>query len=113
MGSKFSDYLAEAEAGASDESAALLDAYSAHFKSELERLGHLPTVTSALAAARSRAGLTQTELAELAEVQQSEISRIERGQGNPTLDTIQRIAGPLHAHLVLVDDEGRILQASP
>lgn len=37
-GSKFSDYLSGAEASASEESAALLDAYSAHFKSELERL---------------------------------------------------------------------------
>ena len=36
--SKFSDYVAEVEAGADDESAALLDAYSAHFASERDRL---------------------------------------------------------------------------
>ena len=36
--SKFSDYVAEVEAGADEESAVLLDAYSAHFASERDRL---------------------------------------------------------------------------
>jgi DNA-binding XRE family transcriptional regulator len=108
MGTKFSDYVASVEAKASDAEAALLDAYSTHFEAERDRILGLP---AALAAARARAGLTQKELSDLSEVQQSEISRIERGQGNPTMDTLSKIAAPLHAHLALVDDHGHILTA--
>lgn len=51
------------------------------------------------------------ELSEAAGVQQSEISRIERGQGNPTMDTLSKIVAPLHGRLALVDDDGRMLTA--
>jgi transcriptional regulator with XRE-family HTH domain len=44
--------------------------------------------------ARKRAGLTQTELAERAGVTQSVIARLERGGGNPTFLTLERV---LHA----------------
>jgi len=45
-------------------------------------------------AARKRAGLTQAELAERAGVTQSVIARLERGGGNPTFLTLERV---LHA----------------
>jgi len=44
--------------------------------------------------ARKSAGLTQTELAERAGVTQSVIARLERGGGNPTFLTLERV---LHA----------------
>jgi transcriptional regulator with XRE-family HTH domain len=44
--------------------------------------------------ARKRAGLTQAELAERAGVTQSVIARLERGGGNPTFLTLERV---LHA----------------
>jgi transcriptional regulator with XRE-family HTH domain len=44
--------------------------------------------------ARKQAGLTQAELAERAGVTQSVIARLERGGGNPTFMTLERV---LHA----------------
>ena len=44
--------------------------------------------------ARERAGLTQAELAERAGVTQSVVARLERGAGNPTFLTLERV---LHA----------------
>jgi transcriptional regulator with XRE-family HTH domain len=44
--------------------------------------------------ARTRAGLTQAQLAERAGVTQSVIARLERGGGNPTFLTLERV---LHA----------------
>jgi hypothetical protein len=44
--------------------------------------------------ARKRSGLTQAELAERAGVTQSVIARLERGGGNPTFLTLERV---LHA----------------
>jgi transcriptional regulator with XRE-family HTH domain len=44
--------------------------------------------------ARKNAGLTQTQLAERAGVTQSVIARLERGHGNPTFLTLERV---LHA----------------
>lgn len=48
-----------------------------------------------LDSARRAANLTQTRLAELSGIPQSEISRFERGQGNPTLETIGRLFSSL------------------
>jgi DNA-binding XRE family transcriptional regulator len=46
-------------------------------------------------------GLTQAELANKSQVQQSVIARIERGKGNPTLETLQRIAKALDARVTI------------
>ncbi|MDP9259497.1 MAG: helix-turn-helix domain-containing protein [Actinomycetota bacterium] len=48
-----------------------------------------------LIAARRAARMTQTLLAERAGVPQSEISRFERGQGNPTIETVGRLFAAL------------------
>ncbi len=55
-----------------------------------------------LAAMRAAAALTQEQLAARASVQQAEISRIERGFGNPTRDTLIRLAAAVGARVTLV-----------
>jgi DNA-binding XRE family transcriptional regulator len=55
-----------------------------------------------LAALRAAASLTQEQLAERASVQQAEISRIERGLGNPTRDTLIRLSGALGGRVALI-----------
>lgn len=52
-----------------------------------------------LAAARSAAHLTQPQLAARAGLQQADISRIERGLGNPTRDTLLKLADALDTRL--------------
>ena len=51
--------------------------------------------------ARREAGLTQKELAERKGLQQSNISRIENGNGNPSLETLNKIAQSLGKKLVI------------
>ncbi|QZN85750.1 helix-turn-helix domain-containing protein [Cellulomonas sp. C5510] len=50
---------------------------------------------------RHARGLSQSALAERASVQQADVSRIERGLGNPTRDTLVRLADALGARLTL------------
>jgi transcriptional regulator with XRE-family HTH domain len=47
---------------------------------------------------REARGLTQTQLAAAIGANQGTISKIERGDGNPTLDVIIRIAAALRVH---------------
>ena len=75
-----------------------------------------PTTASAfLKLARLEAGLSQRELAERAGVSQSEIARIESGQREPSIPTLQKIlagAGKeLRFRLVELDDHDRVLAA--
>src|ERR1700689_1211455 len=58
-------------------------------------------VGSAVRAARRRAGVSQSELAELAGMSQPSIARLERGVVSPTVITLDRIARALGADLVL------------
>ncbi|MHB2022545.1 MAG: hypothetical protein ACYCO3_04325 [Mycobacteriales bacterium] len=44
---------------------------------------------------------------------QGEISKIERGVTNQTVDTIVRIAAPLDAHFALIDSTGRPVAETP
>lgn len=104
MGSKFADYAARVERDADVAQRDLLDAFGTHF--EEERRLHLD-VAAMLASARHRAGLSQVQLAEQSGVGQSEISRIENGQANPTLETLDRLAGPLMVRLIVVDEAGQ------
>jgi transcriptional regulator with XRE-family HTH domain len=52
--------------------------------------------------ARVSRGLTQAELSGLTGIPQADISRIERGGGNPTESTMQRLAHALNGRLQLV-----------
>ena len=51
---------------------------------------------------RARHGLTQAQLAEKCDMDQADISRIERGATSPTARTLQRIAAALGADVRLV-----------
>ena len=58
-------------------------------------------VADAVAEARSKVGLTQAQLAAATGIDQSDISRIERGIGNPSINTLSRIANALDAELII------------
>jgi transcriptional regulator with XRE-family HTH domain len=75
--------------------------------------------------ARTRAGLTQRELAKRARTAQSVIARIERGQSDPSWETLTRLLAAagfsLHSELTLsstrdshmLQDVARILSLTP
>lgn len=65
-----------------------------------------------IAAARQAAQLTQPQLAAQSGVQQGDISRIERGGGNPTRDTLLKLASALGMELVLRPKEPRPVSTS-
>ena len=56
-------------------------------------------VGNAVAAARAKKGLSQNELSKLTGIDQSDISKIERGVANPSIGTLNRIAEALGAQL--------------
>lgn len=91
MGTKFSDYLAESEAADTLEDAAVRAMFAAGIALGLQ-----------FRDIRVSRGLTQAELSELTGVPQADISRIERGAGNPTESTLQRLAHALKGRLQLV-----------
>jgi DNA-binding XRE family transcriptional regulator len=93
MGRKFSDFMKEVEAEARREgpqAVAELDAFDAHFKLAAE-----------LILLRKRRGLSQRQLSAKSGIQQADISRIEGGRANPTLETISVLARSLGGELKL------------
>ena len=69
---------------------------------EFERLGHRYRIGADLSALRIQKGLSQTEVATRAGIDQAEVSRIERGSTNATEDTLARIANALGADIAVV-----------
>lgn len=76
----------------SPEATAVYEAASASYREEMATLAD---IGKELVAARKARNLSQGALASMTGIQQSEISRIERGQGNPTLTTLGRLARQL------------------
>lgn len=60
--------------------------------------GH-PESARAILAARAEAGLSQKELAVLTGIDQSDLSKMERGIANPTVAMLERIARATGGHL--------------
>lgn len=60
-----------------------------------------------IAMLRKRRKLTQPALAKRSGVEQADISRIERGLGNPTEETLTRVAHALGARIAFVDKKDR------
>lgn len=54
-----------------------------------------------LSLARETAGMTQKELAEKTGIYQADISKIERGLGNPSVSTLKRLAEGLNMKLII------------
>lgn len=62
------------------------------FKAEWEALDPEFSVIEAMLKARKESGLTQQQLSERTGIAQTDISKLERGNGNPSLRTLQRLA---------------------
>jgi ribosome-binding protein aMBF1 (putative translation factor) len=91
MATNFKDYVAASRAAESPEDAAIRKVFAEDIRLGLEYRD-----------ARVNRGLTQRQLAALSGVPQADISRIERGGGNPTEATLQRLAAALERRLSLV-----------
>ena len=61
-------------------------------KKEQERLEPEFSVMQAMIAARKSTGLTQKQLSEKTGITQADISKLESGNANPSLRTLQRLA---------------------
>lgn len=103
MAKNFDDLATAAKAGWSDDGRRVYEAASAQFAAELDERAQLG---AQIAAARKSRGLTQPALSELSGIQQAEISRIERGVGNPTATTLLRLANALGQQVTLVPSRG-------
>lgn len=102
MGTRLEDYVRELRSGYDEAQRARLDA-------EMRRFD----LAGQLLALRLDGGLTQHQLAERSGISQADISRYERGLGNPTRTTIEALAAGLGAHLELVRDEQQAQQPEP
>lgn len=71
------------------------------FKKEYDALEPEFTIIKALLNAREAAGLTQKDLAERTGIAQGDISKLESGNGNPSLRTLQRLAAGMGMKLKL------------
>lgn len=71
------------------------------FKKEYDALEPEFTIIKALLNAREAAGLTQKDLAERTGIAQGDISKLETGNANPSLRTLQRLAAGMGMKLKL------------
>lgn len=80
-------------------------------KDASERLRSRTTIAKAIIEARLRKNWTQHQLAEAAGTKQSRISELESARGNPTLETIERVARVLELELSLKAPEAVEIKA--
>ena len=76
---KFNDFLAE-------------ELKNPKFKAEYDALEPEFAIIQAMIDARKETGLTQKELADRTGIAQADISKLERGNANPSLRTLKRLA---------------------
>jgi transcriptional regulator with XRE-family HTH domain len=69
------------------------------FRAEYDALAPEFAIMQAMIDARKKTGLTQKELSERAGIAQSDISKLERGNANPSMRTLQRLANAMHMQL--------------
>nr|WP_278045666.1 helix-turn-helix transcriptional regulator [Micromonospora kangleipakensis] len=60
--------------------------------------------------ARRLAGLGQRQMARFAKVAPSAVGRVEAGGMTPSLQVLERLLGATGLYLVVVDQEGRVVQ---
>ncbi len=71
----------------------------AAFRREYEALEPEFTIIQALIDARKASGLTQKQLSDITGIAQADISKLENGNANPSLRTLQRLANGMGAEL--------------
>lgn len=71
------------------------------FKKEYDALQPEYDIINAMIKARKEQGLTQKQLSELTGISQADISRIENGTRNPSLEMIKRLATGMGMRLKL------------
>jgi len=91
MGTRLHDYTREVRERYSESERAQLDAQMRRFD-----------LAGQLLSLRLDVGLTQHQLAERSGISQADISRCERGVGNPTRATLDALTTALDAHLEVV-----------
>jgi ribosome-binding protein aMBF1 (putative translation factor) len=91
MGAQLDDYIREVRERYGEAERAHLDAQMRRFD-----------LAGQLLSLRLDAGLTQQQLAERSGISQADISRCERGMGNPTRTTLDALTAALGAHLEVV-----------
>lgn len=69
------------------------------FRREYESIQPELNITRAIMDARIRAGLTQTQLSERSGISQADISRLENGTRNPSLNLLKRLASAMNSTL--------------
>lgn len=82
MSNKFNDFLQE-------------QLQDPGFRAEYEALQPEHAIIQAIIDARKTAGLTQKELSERAGIAQGDISKLENGNANPSIKTLQRLAAAM------------------
>lgn len=102
MTKSFEELSAQSRAMWSEAEWKFYDVVSEYFQKEMRDRAELG---KALHAARKAKALTQPRLSEIADIQQAEISRIERGVGNPTATTLFRLTAALGLKLALIPAE--------
>ena len=70
-------------------------------RAEYEALAPEVEIMRAMINTRKRTGMTQKQLAEATGIYQGDISKLERGCGNPSLKTLQRLAAGMGMTLKL------------
>jgi DNA-binding XRE family transcriptional regulator len=71
------------------------------FRAEWERTAVARAVALCLVRYRSEHALSQRDLAKLLDMQQPQVARLERGDVNPTLETLMRLAGALEIEFTI------------
>ena len=71
------------------------------FKAEWDALEPEYNIKMAIITARRASGMTQTQLADRCGIAQGDISNLETGECNPTLNTLQRLAAAMDMRLKL------------
>ena len=71
------------------------------FRAEYEALGPEFAIIQAMIDARKQNGITQRQLSEKTGIAQGDISKLERGNANPSIKTLQRLAGAMNMRLRL------------
>ncbi|MCL2634720.1 MAG: helix-turn-helix domain-containing protein [Oscillospiraceae bacterium] len=69
------------------------------FKAEWDALEPEFTIIQAMIDARKSSGITQKQLSEKTGIAQGDISKIEKGEANPSLKTLKRLASGMDMQL--------------